>query len=120
MKLLRTSIPGLGSRQASTDFPVLLTFRGQAAGHTEDLRFSRWMITTSPAVMMLIALLALLYPTLAMAQSKFSLADAFQVLWRWLPFIVGSGFLMNLLISFFTMAIGTAAGVLLGLGQISL
>lgn len=120
MKLLRTSIPGLGSRQTSTDFPVLLPFRGQAAGQIEDLRFSRWMVTTSPAVMMLIALLALLYPTLAMAQSKFSLADAFQVLWRWLPFIVGSGFVMNLLISFFTMAIGTAAGVLLGLGQISL
>ena len=120
MKLLRTSIPGLGSRQTSTDFPVLLPFRGQAAGQTEDLRFSRWMVTTSPAVMMLIALLALLYPTMAVAQSKFSLADAFQVLWRWLPFIVGSGFVMNLLISFFTMAIGTAAGVLLGLGQISL
>ncbi len=71
-------------------------------------------------VMMMIAILALLIPSVAAAQSKFNLADAFEVLWRWLPFIVGSGFVMNLLISFFTMAIGTAAGVLLGLGQISL
>ena len=42
-----------------------------------------------------------------------------DALWRWLPFLVTQGFLMNVLISFLTMAIGTLLGVLLGLGQIS-
>ncbi|MFL2773001.1 MAG: hypothetical protein ACJ0DH_05425 [bacterium] len=113
MKILNTSIPGLGPGKTNTDFPVLLPFKGQASGQTGDLRFSRWMVSASPMVMMMIAVLALLIPSVAAAQSKFNLADAFEVLWRWLPFIVGSGFVMNLLISFFTMAIGTAAGVLL-------
>ena len=56
----------------------------------------------------------------AIAQSQYTMSQAFSTLWRWLPFVVGSGFLMNLVISFFTMLIGTAAGVLLGLGHISL
>ena len=120
MKIFSTPIPGLGPGKTNTDFPVLLPFKGHASGQTGDLRFSRWMVSASPMVMMIIAVLALLIPSVAAAQSKFNLADAFEVLWRWLPFIVGSGFVMNLLISFFTMAIGTTAGVLLGLGQISL
>ena len=57
---------------------------------------------------------------IAIAQSQYTMSQAFSTLWRWLPFVVGSGFLMNLVISFFTMLIGTVAGVLLGLGQISL
>ena len=56
----------------------------------------------------------------AIAQSQYTMSQAFSTLWRWLPFVVGSGFLLNLVISFFTMLIGTVAGVLLGLGQISL
>jgi len=59
------------------------------------------------------------YPLAVLAQSKYSLIQAFATLWRWLPFVVGSGFVMNLLISFFTMLFGTVAGVFLGLGQIS-
>jgi polar amino acid transport system permease protein len=42
-----------------------------------------------------------------------------DALWRWLPFIVGQGFMLNLIVSILTMLIGTIAGVLLGLGQIS-
>jgi len=55
-----------------------------------------------------------------MAQSNYTLMKAFNTMFKWLPFVVGTGFLMNLLISFFTMLIGTVAGILLGLGQISL
>ena len=36
-----------------------------------------------------------------------------------MPFLVTKGFALNILISFFTMLIGTLAGVLLGLGQLS-
>ena len=120
MKLFQSAIPGVDSSSASSDLPILLPFNGKSAGQIGDLRFSRWLVSSSPAVMMLMAVAALMFPTYAVAQSKFSLVDAFEVLWRWLPFIVGSGFVMNLLISFFTMLFGTTAGVLLGLGQISL
>jgi len=40
-------------------------------------------------------------------------------LWRWLPFLVWSGFFFNVLISILSMAIGTLAGAALGLAQIS-
>ena len=42
-----------------------------------------------------------------------------QALFKWIPFLVGSGFLFNVIISLLTMLVGTVAGVLLGLGQIS-
>ena len=54
-----------------------------------------------------------------MAQSNYSFSQAIDALWRWLPFIVSKGFMLNLIVSFLTMLIGTIAGVLLGLGQIS-
>ncbi|HET7411842.1 MAG TPA: amino acid ABC transporter permease [Pararhizobium sp.] len=40
-------------------------------------------------------------------------------LWKWTP-LMFSGFLLNILISFLAMAIGTVLGILLGLGQISI
>ena len=113
-------IPGISSNSQQSDLPVLLPYQGYSAGKPEDLRFSRWLASSSPWVLFVIFLCVSLYPMVVMAQSKFTLEDAFYTLWRWLPFVVGSGFVMNLLISFFTMLIGTATGVLLGLGQISL
>ncbi|MYK58134.1 MAG: ABC transporter permease subunit, partial [Rhodospirillaceae bacterium] len=62
----------------------------------------------------------MVWPMSAAAQSKFTFADAFDALVRWLPFLVSSGFLLNVVISITTMAIGTVLGILLGLGQISL
>ena len=65
------------------------------------------------------ALVIIVWPMAAAAQTKYSFATAFDALLRWIPFIVGSGFLLNVVISVATMAIGTFFGVLLGLGQIS-
>jgi polar amino acid transport system permease protein len=113
-------IPGISPNSQQSDLPVLLPYQGHSAGKPEDLRFSRWLASSSPWVLFVIFLCVSLYPMVVMAQSKYTLEDAFYTLWRWLPFVVGSGFVMNLLISFFTMLIGTATGVLLGLGQISL
>ncbi|MEO0995207.1 MAG: amino acid ABC transporter permease, partial [Pseudomonadota bacterium] len=62
---------------------------------------------------------AALWPTLAFAQSQYSTADAFDALWRWMPFLLWSGFFFNVLISVLAMAIGTVAGAALGLAQIS-
>jgi polar amino acid transport system permease protein len=44
--------------------------------------------------------------------------DALTILLRWTPLIF-QGFLFNLLISFFAMALGTGVGVLFGIGQVS-
>ena len=113
-------IPGISPNSQQSDLPVLLPYQGHSAGKPEDLRFSRWLASSSPWVLLVIFLLISFYPLAVLAQSKYTLIQAFATLWRWLPFVVGSGFVMNLLISFFTMLIGTATGVLLGLGQISL
>ena len=114
------SIPGISPVSQNKNLPVLLPYLANYAGDPEDLRFSRWLVSTSPLFLLLMILCACLYPMVAIAQSQYTMSQAFSTLWRWLPFVVGSGFLMNLVISFFTMLIGTAAGVLLGLGQISL
>ena len=113
-------ITGVSSFSRPTDLPVLLPYQASSSGNPADLRFSRWLASSSPWLMFVFFLCVSLYPMVVMAQSKFTLEDAFYTLWRWLPFVVGSGFVMNLLISFFTMLIGTATGVVLGLGQISL
>ena len=112
-------IPGISHNSQQSDLPVLLPYQGYSAGKPEDLRFSRWLTSSSPWVLLVIFLLISFYPLAVLAQSKYTLIQAFATLWRWLPFVVGSGFVMNLLISFFTMLFGTVAGVFLGLGQIS-
>ena len=114
------SIPGISPVSRKNNLPVLLPYHANYAGDPVDLRFSRWLVSTSPLFLLLMILCACLYPMVAIAQSQYTMSQAFSTLWRWLPFVVGSGFLMNLVISFFTMLIGTVAGVLLGLGQISL
>ena len=112
-------IPGISPNSQQSDLPVLLPYQGHSAGKPEDLHFSRWLASSSPWVLLVIFLLISFYPLAVLAQSKYTLIQAFVTLWRWLPFVVGSGFVMNLLISFFTMLFGTVAGVFLGLGQIS-
>ncbi|MEC8727640.1 MAG: amino acid ABC transporter permease, partial [Pseudomonadota bacterium] len=47
------------------------------------------------------------------------MTDAFSALVRWMPFLLKSGFLFNVIISLFAMLIGTVMGIILGLGQIS-
>jgi polar amino acid transport system permease protein len=46
-------------------------------------------------------------------------AGVIETMWKWAPLLF-QGFLFNILVSFMSMAIGTLAGVLLGLAQISL
>jgi polar amino acid transport system permease protein len=102
-----------------TDLAVMKAYRYNRAGQVHDLQFSRWMAAFSPRSLIVIGLLFCLWPGFAMAQSNYSLSQAMDALWRWLPFIVGQGFMLNLIVSILTMLIGTIAGVLLGLGQIS-
>jgi len=105
--------------KTNTDLAVLKPFNYCPAGGVQDLQFSRWLAEFSPRNLLLIALLFGLWPGFALAQSNYSTGEALAALWRWLPFVVGHGFVLNLVVSFLTMLIGTIAGVLLGLGQIS-
>ena len=111
-------IPGVAA-VARTDLPVLLPYRAAPAGGADDLLFSRWIASLSPWGVGAIVALAALWPATALAQGGYTMDQAFDALWRWLPYLVGQGFLLNILISFLTMAIGTVAGVVLGLWQIS-
>lgn len=116
--MARNEIPGLTTKR-QTDLPVLNPFNARAAGEADDLLFSRWIASIPSVAWCFGFALIFLYPQLAFSSSGYTYSDAFAALWKWLPFIVGSGFLFNILISFFAMAIGTFAGVILGLMQIS-
>jgi len=68
-----------------------------------------------------VALLAVFVASIAVAQVAAPTArpSVLDLLVKWTP-LLASGFLFNLLISFFAMAVGTVAGTLLGLARISL
>ena len=111
-------IPGLGAA-ARTDLPVLLPRAPRGPDHGGDLRFSRWIGSASPWKLVLALALVASWPFAAAAQGGYTLDEAFDALRRWMPFLVTKGFTLNILISFLTMAVGTLAGVVLGLWQIS-
>jgi polar amino acid transport system permease protein len=116
---MKTARKAFRRYHGDTDLAVLKPFKFSPAGSVQDLLFSRWLSDFSPRSLLLVGLLFCLWPGFAMAQSNYSFTQALDALWRWLPFIVTKGFALNLLVSFFTMLVGTIAGVLLGLGQIS-
>ncbi len=80
---------------------------------------SAWLASLPPWTILILASPLLLWPGYAMAASKFSMLDAFASLQRWIPFLLKSGFLFNIIISLFAMLFGTIAGAALGLAQIS-
>ena len=82
--------------------------------------FTRWLAGLPWWTPVPILLTMVLWPMIAHAQGQFSTAEAFGALWRWMPFLLKSGFFFNVLISVLAMAIGTLAGAALGLAQISL
>ncbi|MEM8877938.1 MAG: amino acid ABC transporter permease [Pseudomonadota bacterium] len=111
-------IPGV-TMAGTTDLPVLKPFDPSGRTFHDPLMFSRFLAGTGWRGMLCIAAIVALWPAMALAQSNYTYTEAFQALWKWIPFIVGSGFLFNILISFFSMAIGTVLGIVLGLMQIS-
>lgn len=120
MRFLTRPVPGIDPGSAgSTDLPVLKPYRLTPKGDVSDLGFSRWLQGLSPGTLVAAAILMLLWPVLVLAQGGYTHAQAFEALWRWLPFLVSEGFTLNILISFLTMLIGTVAGILVGLGQVS-
>lgn len=116
-------IPGLstariGGRE-STDLPVMKPYRVDLPGAPDSLAFSRWLSGLPWYVWISLVLAIAIWPAIAHASSGYTMGQAFQALWRWIPFIVGSGFVFNIIISFCAMFLGTAMGVVLGLMQLS-
>lgn len=108
--------PELSPQGRTTDLPVMKPFRMSGAAH-DEMYLVRWLAGIR---LRYVALALLLWPGLALAQSaSYGMRDAFEALWRWIPFLVLQGFLFNVLISVCAMAISTVAGAALGLGQIS-
>lgn len=85
----------------------------------EPMSASRTLAALPAWTPLLLIAIGLLWPAIAAAQSKYTYGEALDAVWRWAPFLITSGFFFNILISFFVMAIGTLAGVALGLAQIS-
>ena len=106
-------------KPGATDLAVLHPFDPKAVT-PDGYVFVRWVAGLPWWTPFLIAVVAVVWPTLAYAQDRYSTADAFDALWRWMPFLLWSGFFFNVLISVLAMAIGTVAGAALGLAQISL
>jgi polar amino acid transport system permease protein len=94
-----------------TDLPVLLPYRPPKA--------ARLGAGIPPGVLLAFVVGGFLLVDTAAAQSGVPLSASFAaVILRWAPLLL-QGFVLNLLISAFAMAIGTAAGIALGLGQLS-
>ncbi|MDH3664736.1 MAG: amino acid ABC transporter permease [Alphaproteobacteria bacterium] len=111
-------IAGIAS-PGRTDLAVLKAFDVRA--HSPDSYLVvRWLASLPWYTPFLIMAAALLWPAMSFAQSRYGTAEAFDALWRWMPFLVWSGFFFNVLISVLAMAAGTIAGAALGLAQISL
>ena len=115
----RKTIPGIHKQTELTDLQVMKPFNYSPTGHSGDLLFSRWLGNLPPQTILFVAILMVLWPVIASAQSNYGMGNAFDALWRWLPFLITKGFALNVLVSFLTMFFGTVVGVLLGLGQIS-
>lgn len=115
----RRGIPGI-SQPGGTDLPVLLPYNHSKGYAPDAMMATRWLASLPPWTPLVIVSVIMIWPLAAHAQGKFGYTDAFDALFRWMPFLVTSGFLFNVLISFLAMAIGTAAGAVLGLAQISL
>ena len=112
-------IPGVDARPA-TDLPVLLPVGG--GGRREGL-FVRHdglaFLDLKARHGLWLAALFVLWWGAAQAATPQGVLWPIETLVKWMPFIL-KGFVLNLVISFLAMAIGTVAGTALGLMQVSL
>ncbi len=106
------------SAPGRTDLAVLKPFDARTCT-PDGYTVTRWLAGLPWWTPAAVALAALLWSAVAMAQDRYGIGDAFGALWRWMPFLVWSGFFFNVLISVLAMTLGTVAGASLGLAQTS-
>jgi polar amino acid transport system permease protein len=111
------NVPGITGR-SRTDLAVLKPFRlpGKAS---HEINMANWLATLPPWTGLVLFLPLLLWPFTSHAAGSFTIITAFGILTKWMPFLLKSGFLFNIIISLFSMLFGTIAGIILGLAQIS-
>jgi polar amino acid transport system permease protein len=80
----------------------------------------RWLANVPVFYFWAFILLLFLLPVTTYASNVNEGINPWATLLKWIPVLLTKGFLMNVIISFLTMALGTVMGVFLGLGQISL
>jgi len=117
-------IPGVDAA-AATDLPVLLPVAERLSRETgRQRREGVWRLELR--AWHGFVLFAIFLISLGVAEAQVETPgdrSPFATLVRWIPFLLwqnGNGFVLNLIISFLAMAIGTVAGAVLGLGQISI
>ena len=99
---------------------VMHSFQEKYGTPNYALSFSRWLSSVPLWAVLALCLIFLIALSVnAFAQSTAEKDSPFQVLLRWIPLLLTSGFSLNVLISFLTMGIATVGGVIVGLTQIS-
>lgn len=113
------ALPGVDA-PACTDLPVMLAGDPRRGQGPDAYLYTRWLASLPPWTPLALLAVIFAWPLIAQAQGNgYGQAEAFDALWRWMPFIVSEGFFFNVLISFLSMAVGTVSGAVLGLAQIS-
>ena len=113
MKMVTSKASGKNS-----DLPVLLPFK---IARGQQTNFSALLAEIRPwhVFLFLVACFVAIGVSEAFAAVNTAKPSPFATLLKWVPFIM-RGFVLNLVISFSAMAIGTLAGAALGLMQVSL
>ncbi len=103
------------NHQFSVVLPVKYSHRHSA----DSIGLVRWLANIHSGYFFAAFLLLICLPITSHAADSVSFFNPFYVLWNWIPVLLAKGFLMNVVISFFTMLLGTLLGIFLGIGQIS-
>lgn len=101
-----------------TDLPVMIEPKLKSPS-ASIFSFSLKLFVLKPWHGFIILLFCLMSSGIAFGVGENAKPSIIEVMWRWMPLLL-KGFIFNIIISISAMAIGTAAGVALGLGQISL
>jgi polar amino acid transport system permease protein len=111
------------SRVPSADLPVILPYRIPCS---ETLPFAQLVLAPRMALALVACLVASILLSPAVAQGQVQVQRGIlETLWKWTPLLFWGpkgeigGFLLNVLVSFLAMAIGTVLGLGLGLMQVS-
>ena len=100
-------------------FPVILPVKPRQYHTPSSLLFCEWLAAIPLHYVLFLCLLICAIPGVSYAVAESNDPSPFAILLKWMPVLLTKGFLMNVIISFLTVLIGTILGVFLGIGQIS-
>ena len=107
------------SLYSNKQFPVVLPVKYNRYHAVDSTSFSQWLARIPIQYFWGAMVVLMVFPLASHAVNSSGEEGPFTILLKWSPVLLAKGFLMNIVISFFTMLLGTMLGVFLGLGQIS-